>query len=397
MGEQGPELVFFKSGVTASAIKDYATLQTSVQGIPAGAMLVGTHGPELMYMQGGETVMTAAETATVLHKYRTERENLARTAENRSISVNETDTQSSIGQRTENVLRNILTNQTNMQSGVALVGENGPELQLRNMDTVHTSTEIAKAISQYRTEREVLARFADSRSVSSDRAENSTATEQHTENILRRILTEQNTLNRTARHTHNLSSFERLESSFSTGETPKMAEIVYAIGDTAPKDIPAYAEGTRNAQRGAALVGENGPELVYMQGGETVLPAPETARALTAAAAEAQDITQVVTILPQAVEAMAAYRQATQRTETERIQAERMDRIIESVRNYESREVRAEEPAPAPVQIVINISGNPSPETVDRLEELVYSDAFAQRVEEVMEQAQRDTARRAYR
>lgn len=40
--------------------------------------------------------------------------------------------------------------------------------------------------------------------------------------------------------------------------------------------VNAYAEGTRYAQEGAALVGEYGPELVYMHGGETVLTARQT-------------------------------------------------------------------------------------------------------------------------
>ena len=40
--------------------------------------------------------------------------------------------------------------------------------------------------------------------------------------------------------------------------------------------VNAYAEGTKYAQEGAALVGEYGPELVYMRGGETVLTAKQT-------------------------------------------------------------------------------------------------------------------------
>lgn len=40
--------------------------------------------------------------------------------------------------------------------------------------------------------------------------------------------------------------------------------------------VPAYAKGTDNAKPGMALVGENGPELVMMQGGEKVLPNDDT-------------------------------------------------------------------------------------------------------------------------
>lgn len=41
----------------------------------------------------------------------------------------------------------------------------------------------------------------------------------------------------------------------------------------------AYASGTSSAERGFALVGEEGPEIVFMNGGETVLDAAETAKA----------------------------------------------------------------------------------------------------------------------
>lgn len=41
-------------------------------------------------------------------------------------------------------------------------------------------------------------------------------------------------------------------------------------------DVPHYAGGTESAEPGFALVGENGPELVYMRGGERVLNAAQT-------------------------------------------------------------------------------------------------------------------------
>lgn len=41
-------------------------------------------------------------------------------------------------------------------------------------------------------------------------------------------------------------------------------------------NVPGYAVGTESAAPGFAIVGENGPELVYFNGGETVLTAPET-------------------------------------------------------------------------------------------------------------------------
>ena len=55
-------------------------------------------------------------------------------------------------------------------------------------------------------------------------------------------------------------------------------------------NVPGYAVGTESAAPGFAIVGENGPELVYFNGGETVLTAPETRAAFD----EAQQFTQIV-------------------------------------------------------------------------------------------------------
>lgn len=46
------------------------------------------------------------------------------------------------------------------------------------------------------------------------------------------------------------------------------------------KEPNAYASGTNYAERGFALVGENGPEIVYFNGGERVLTADETRDAM---------------------------------------------------------------------------------------------------------------------
>ena len=57
---------------------------------------------------------------------------------------------------------------------------------------------------------------------------------------------------------------------------PGTAAYDAAYGSDLLNEVPGYASGTRNAQRGLAIVGENGPELVAMHGGETVLPADLT-------------------------------------------------------------------------------------------------------------------------
>lgn len=54
----------------------------------------------------------------------------------------------------------------------------------------------------------------------------------------------------------------------------QVRQSVYHVG------VSAYAVGTSYASSGLALVGENGPELVYFRGGERVLTAEETQEAL---------------------------------------------------------------------------------------------------------------------
>ena len=107
-----------------------------------------------------------------------------------------------------------------------------------------------------------------------------------------------------------------------------------------------YASGTQNASPGFKLVGENGPELMYFNGGEKVLTASETRNALQASSP---------------VQAIGA----------------------ESVGN-----------GPVSIQVEINVDGNATPETVAELRG--YGDEFAERVREVMEEAGIDATRRGY-
>ena len=55
--------------------------------------------------------------------------------------------------------------------------------------------------------------------------------------------------------------------------TPSYSNSAYAANSS----VPMYASGTENAAPGLALVGEEGPELVYFNGGEKVLNATRTA------------------------------------------------------------------------------------------------------------------------
>lgn len=60
-------------------------------------------------------------------------------------------------------------------------------------------------------------------------------------------------------------------------------------GGSYSSNIPGYAVGTESAAPGFAIVGEKGPELVYFNGGETVLTAPETRAAFN----EARQLEQI--------------------------------------------------------------------------------------------------------
>lgn len=75
--------------------------------------------------------------------------------------------------------------------------------------------------------------------------------------------------------------------------------------------MQAYASGTRNARRGYALVGEDGPEIIYFNGGEAVLSAEESKYAMQVSnglaewhmlAADAQ----IIGVIPQLMESMSA-------------------------------------------------------------------------------------------
>lgn len=68
------------------------------------------------------------------------------------------------------------------------------------------------------------------------------------------------------------------EISDSTGKVSQAYKDLYnaAQGALGGGKVKGYASGTRNAEQGVKLVGEDGPELVAFQGGETVYNANET-------------------------------------------------------------------------------------------------------------------------
>ena len=137
-----------------------------------------------------------------------------------------------------------------------------------------------------------------------------------------------------------------------------------ASGTGTAGSIPGYAVGTQSAAPGFALVGENGPELVYFNGGEQVMTAEETA-----AMRESMEI-QAITFAPQLLEALHAIHG---------------DGALSAEPGAGSGAGSVE------LQIVFQINGSASFETVEALRE--YGDEFAERVLEVIEEAEYDRRR----
>ena len=137
-----------------------------------------------------------------------------------------------------------------------------------------------------------------------------------------------------------------------------------ASGTGTTGSIPGYAVGTQSAAPGFALVGENGPELVYFNGGEQVMTAEETA-----AMRESMEI-QAITFAPQLLEALHAIHG---------------DGALSAEPGAGSGAGSVE------LQIVFQINGSASSETVEALRE--DGDEFAERVLEVIEEAEYDRRR----
>ena len=142
-----------------------------------------------------------------------------------------------------------------------------------------------------------------------------------------------------------------------------------ASGTGTAGSIPGYAVGTQSAAPGFALVGENGPELVYFNGGEQVMTAEETA------ALQASAEIQAITFAPQLLEAMHA------------IQG---DSALSASLPGQSGEI-----PPIVIENTFHIEGNATPETIAALE--AYGDSLKDVVKEALEEISENAARTAYR
>ena len=141
-----------------------------------------------------------------------------------------------------------------------------------------------------------------------------------------------------------------------------------ASGTGTTGSIPGYAVGTQSAAPGFALVGENGPELVYFNGGEQVMTAEETA-----AMRESMEI-QAITFAPQLLEAMHA------------IQG---DSALSASLPGQSGEI-----PPIVIENTFHIEGNTTPETIAALS--AYGDSLKEVVKEAIEELNCDYKRCAF-
>ena len=142
-----------------------------------------------------------------------------------------------------------------------------------------------------------------------------------------------------------------------------------ASGTGTAGSIPGYAVGTQSAAPGFALVGENGPELVYFNGGEQVMTAEETA-----AMRESMEI-QAITFAPQLLEAMHT------------IQG---DGALSASLPGQSSEL-----PPIIIENTFHVEGNATPETIAALAD--YGDSLKEVVREAIAEIEADVSRTMYR
>ena len=142
-----------------------------------------------------------------------------------------------------------------------------------------------------------------------------------------------------------------------------------ASGTGTAGSIPGYAVGTQSAAPGFALVGENGPELVYFNGGEQVMTAEETA------ALQASAEIQAITFAPQLLEALHA------------IQG---DGALSASLPAQSGEL-----PPIIIENTFHVEGNATPETIAALAD--YGDSLKEVVREAIAEIEEDVSRTMYR
>ena len=133
--------------------------------------------------------------------------------------------------------------------------------------------------------------------------------------------------------------------------------------------VDAYASGTSNAPPGWAWVGEEGPELMRMHGGETVLPA-DVSRQFAALTANST----------------AVYNSASYQVDT----LGAAPAAIEAVPSPGGWDFDG----PVTVEVHIHIEGNAGPETVQALEDYVSRRELKAAVKDAVADMQSEARRR---
>lgn len=131
----------------------------------------------------------------------------------------------------------------------------------------------------------------------------------------------------------------------------------------------AYAGGTQSAERGFAMVGENGPELVYFGGGEQVFTAEETTAMQHGAGIHA------ITFAPQLLAALNVWRSSGALSAEIPISSHELPTVV--------------------VNNTFHVEGNATQETIEAL--TGYGDCLKEVVKEALEEISRDSVRTVYR
>ncbi len=162
--------------------------------------------------------------------------------------------------------------------------------------------------------------------------------------------------------------------------------------------VQAYASGTEDAAPGVALVGEEGPELVYFDGGEQVISAERTARILQEAAS--RDV-------PPALLAMSDTARSSGNTSaaassaaapTAMVQAYALTAALPVPETAAAETAAPSSAPPVSIQLAVHVDGDASTETVEQLRSA--GDEIAERirevVEDVLDQREEERVRRRY-
>ena len=163
--------------------------------------------------------------------------------------------------------------------------------------------------------------------------------------------------------------------------------------------VPGHAAGTDSAEHGYAVVGENGPELVFFNGGEQVANARETAAIMR----EYDMITAISPVATEALQAVSPLRGEQVANASETAATMREYDMITAISLVATEALQAVSPLRAEprsysnsisVPVTITVNGNANAETVAALQDT--GEDFAARVLAVIEDAGADMSRRAY-